>query len=577
MSQGYLCLFLHAHLPFVRHPEEEYFLEENWLFEAITETYIPLIDMMDRLIAQGVPFQLTMSLTPTLTFMLKDPLLQNRYIKHLDKLIELASKEIERTEYETHYHGLALMYHERFKNARETFIKKYKKDLTLAFKKFQDLGYLEIVTSCATHAFLPNMSVNPKAMDAQIQIGVDYYRKVFGRKPRGFWLPECGYFPHVDELLQKAGIKYFFLDSHGILHADPSPRYSVYAPLYCPSGVAAFGRDWESSKQVWSSKEGYPGDPVYREYYRDIGFELDYEYIKPYIHPNGLRINTGLKYWRITGNTEYKEAYRPDWAKEKAAEHAGNFMFNRQKQIEHLSAHMDRKPIVVAPYDAELFGHWWFEGPMWIDFLIRKIAYDQKTVSLITPSQYLSQYSANQMAFPSQSSWGYKGYSEYWLEGSNDWIYRHLHTAERRMKELTDKFKTVFNNGVKRPLIKRALNQAARELVLAQASDWPFIMKTGTMVPYAMKRVKQHLSRFNQLYHDLMKKKVNQKWLNELEARDNIFYNINCASYYLERKTRQVTKQKAKRKPAMKRIKKEIQTKRKKSYGKKTKCSQIRK
>ena len=123
----------------------------------------------------------------------------------------------------------------------------------------------------------------------------------------------------MDEFLKEAGIRYFFVDSHAIVNADPVARYSVYAPLYCPSGVAAFGRDWESSKQVWSSKEGYPGDADYREYYRDIGFECEYDYIKPYIHPSGIRINTGMKYWRITGNTEYKEAYRPDWAREKAA------------------------------------------------------------------------------------------------------------------------------------------------------------------------------------------------------------------------------------------------------------------
>ena len=121
---------------------------------------------------------------------------------------------------------------------------------------------------------MPILSVNPTDVDAQIKVGVDHYRKIFGRDPVGFWLPECGYAPGIDNFLAESGIKYFFVDSHGIINADPAPRYNVYAPIYCPSGVAAFGRDWESSKQVWSSKEGYPGDPDYREYYRDIGHEL---------------------------------------------------------------------------------------------------------------------------------------------------------------------------------------------------------------------------------------------------------------------------------------------------------------
>ncbi|MDP3789465.1 MAG: DUF1957 domain-containing protein, partial [Candidatus Omnitrophota bacterium] len=509
MHKGYVCLVLHTHLPFVRHPEEEYFLEENWLYEAITETYIPLIHVFERLINDGVYFRITMSLTPPLISMLKDPLLQDRYVRHLDRLIELSSKEIERTGYQSHFHGLALMYHRIFTEAKETFVKRYKKDIVTAFKKFQENGCVEIIASCATHGFLPILSVNPSDVSAQIKIGVDYYKKTFGRPPRGFWLPECGYYPGVDEVLKKAGIRYFFIDSHGIINGDPSPKFSVYAPVYCPSGVAAFGRDWESSKQVWSSKEGYPGDPDYREYYRDIGHELDFEYIKPYIHPQGIRVNTGMKYWRITGNTEYKEAYVPEWAREKAAMHAGNFLFNREKQVEHLSAHMDRKPLIIAPYDAELFGHWWFEGPMWIDFLMRKMAYDQKTVKMITPSEYLKEYPTNQMSMPSASTWGYKGYSEFWLEGGNDWIYRHLHKSGQRMEELAKKFpkytgKQPKGKKTKKSLTQRALDQAARELVLAQSSDWAFIMKTGTMVPYAHKRSKTHVGRFTRLYNDLM-------------------------------------------------------------------------
>jgi len=530
--QGYLCLLLHAHLPFVRHPEHENFLEENWLYEAITDTYIPLIEMCDKLVSDEVDFRITMSLTPSLVSMLKDPLLQDRYLRHLDRLIELAGKEVERTGFQPQFHGLALMYQKKFVDAREVFCTVYKRDIVSAFKKFQDQGFIEIIASCATHGFLPLLSVNQTDVEAQIRIGVDQYKKTFGRPPRGFWLPECGYFPGVDSILKECGIRYFIVDSHGLLHADPFPRNTVYAPIYCPTGVAAFARDWESSKQVWSSREGYPGDPDYREYYRDIGFELEFDYIKPYIHPEGIRVNTGMKYWRITGNTEYKQPYVPDWAREKAAIHAGNFMYNRERQIQHLASWMDRRSFIMAPYDAELFGHWWFEGPMWLNFLFRKIAYDQTTFRLRTPSEYLAEYPTNQVSLPSASSWGYKGYNEVWLEGGNDWIYRHIHIAGERMAELARLFSDKVDRKNRRDLLRRALNQAARELLLAQSSDWPFIIKTGTMVSYAQKRVKLHINRFTRIYTDIMGGTLDEQWLKEVEKRDTIFSSMDCYLYY---------------------------------------------
>jgi 1,4-alpha-glucan branching enzyme len=531
MAHGHLCLFLHAHLPFVRHPEHAHHLEENWLWEAITETYIPLLGVFEQCAADHIPFKLTMSLTPPLICMLQDRLLQDRYVKHLDKLIDLSKKEIKRTRAMPEYHGLALMYGDIFAETREKFVDAYGRDIVAAFRRLQDQGFIEIVASCATHGFLPNIAVNPACAQSQIRLGVDHYRKIFGRPPRGFWLPECGFCKGLDAMLRDAGIGYFFLDSHGIVNAEPRPKYSVYAPIFCPTGVAAFGRDWESSKQVWSAKEGYPGDPVYREYYRDIGHELDLEYISPYIHPDGIRINTGLKYWRITGNVEEKQPYVPAAAREKAAQHAADFMRKRQAQAERLRGIMDRDPIIVAPYDAELFGHWWHEGPQWIDFLIRKIACDQDTIDLCTPSEYLLKNPVNQVCAPPLSSWGFRGYSEYWLDGSNDWLYPHLHHAGERMQEVGKAYRKASGTpaGV---LVKRACNQAARELLLAESSDWPFIMKSGTMVPYAQKRVKQHIGRFTKLYDDIKAGAIDEKWLAEVESRDNIFSDMDCAQHY---------------------------------------------
>lgn len=524
--KGYLSLILHAHLPYVRHPEYEEFLEEDWLFEAITETYVPLIEVFDGLVRDGVHFRITMSMSPSLVSMLTDPLLQQRYLRHLGKLIELSGKEVERTRFMPEFHELALMYHWKLGKTRDIFSGRYNCNIVTAFRDFQDKGVLEVMTVGATHGFLPLMESVPNAVRAQIRVAAQHYEKHFGRRPRGVWLPECAYYPGLEKILREEGIRYFIVDTHGILHAEPRPKYGVYAPVYTPSGVAAFARDVESSKQVWSAVEGYPGDYDYREFYRDVGYDLDFDYMRPYIQPNGLRKMTGVKYYRITGPGNHKEPYNQHAALEKAASHAGNFMFNREKQVEHLHGVMGGKPpIIVAPYDAELYGHWWYEGPEWINFLMRKIACDQDVFKTITPSEYLAMFPKNQVCQPPMCSWGYKGYNEVWLEGSNDWIYPHLVRAAERMVGLAQKHAGDANgNG-------RALNQAARELLLAQASDWAFIMKTGTMVEYAVKRTKDHLSRFHAIADQVEQGNIDGGWLRQVEGLDNIFPDVDFRVY----------------------------------------------
>jgi len=520
--KGILAIILHAHLPFVRHPERERNLEELWLFEAITETYLPLLMMFDRLGSEQIPCRITMSITPTLGSMLQDQLLQQRYIRHLDLLIELSEKEIERTRFQPQFYPLAQMYHQHFTRCRQLFVEKYQCDLVKAFAAVQEQGLLEIIASAATHGFLPLMD-QAMAVDAQINIGVNWYRRQVHRDPEGFWLPECGYAPGIDAILRKYGIKYVILDTHGVTYSRPRPRYATYAPVYSPAGVAFFGRDVESSKQVWSSTEGYPGDFNYREFYRDIGFDLDYDYVRPYLYSD-QRGHTGIKYYRITGKTADKQPYCPHTAREKAAEHAGNFMFNREKQVEYLCQHMDRQPVIVAPYDAELFGHWWFEGPQWLEFLIRKIAFDQTTIKLGTPGEYLKQYPINQVVQPSMSSWGFNGYNEVWLDECNDWIYRHLSVMAREMIDLA-------NAETDSPIIYRALNQAARELLLAQSSDWAFIMKAGTMTEYAVYRTNSHIQQFWQLAKGIRSGWIDEQYLAQLEAKNNIFPDLDYRVY----------------------------------------------
>jgi 1,4-alpha-glucan branching enzyme len=370
--QGYLSIVLHAHLPFVRHPEHEKFLEESWLFEAITETYIPLIQTLEGWRRDGIEAHITLSLSPTLCTMLLDPLLRGRYERHLNGLVDLAEKEIHRTHWDRAFRELAWMYHHKFTLARETW-RHCEGNLVGAFRKFQDEGRIEIITTGATHGLLPLLANHPPSIRAQILTARDHYRSCFGRDPRGIWLPECAYVAGVETFLQEANIRWFILDTHGVLHAKPRPRYGTFAPVFTPNGIAAFGRDFDSSRQVWSKHEGYPGDVRYRDFYRDIGFDLDFDYVKPHLPSPDNRGFTGMKYYRITGGAGPKEIYQRDHALQAASEHARHFLNERVTQVERLAGILDRPPLIIAPYDAELFGHWWYEGPEFLDFFARQL------------------------------------------------------------------------------------------------------------------------------------------------------------------------------------------------------------
>jgi 1,4-alpha-glucan branching enzyme len=523
---GYVSLHLHAHLPFVRHPEYEDFLEEDWLYEGISETYLPLLAVFDRLADEGIPFRISLTMTPPLVAMLRDDLLMSRYARRLDSLCELADKEVHRTRNDGTFHALALHYQQEFRQLRALFTDRYRRDLVGAFRRLEDAGRLEIITCAATHAFLPLFQHYPEAVRAQVSVAATHHRRHFGRDPAGIWLPECGYYPGLDAFLGEQNIRFFFVDTHGIADATPRPRYGVYAPVYTPTGPAAFGRDPESSMQVWSAENGYPGDADYREFYRDVGWDLDQEYVRPYIQPTGQRKNVGIKYYRITGRTANKEPYDPARARERAAAHAGNFMFNRERQIEHLASRMGGvRPIVVSPYDAELYGHWWYEGPTFIDSLVRKVAHDQHVFRLATPGDYVRENPEQQIATPPLSSWGSGGYAGVWLDGSNDWIYRHLHKATERMIALARDYPRPTE------VERRALDQAAREVLLAQSSDWAFIMKTGTMVDYAIRRTKEHVLRFTRLHDQIRAGTIDEPWLKSAEERDNIFPEIDYRVY----------------------------------------------
>lgn len=525
---GYVALVLHAHLPFVRHPEHERFLEEHWLFEALSECYLPLLRLLEHWRADGVSAPITLTLTPTLCAMLGDPLLQGRYARHLELLVELSEKELHRTLWEKAFHELALQYQARFLQLQDDY-RACGGDLLGRFRRLQEQGRIEIITCAATHALLPLLARHLPSLRAQLFVARDEYRRCFGCDPRGIWLPECGYAEALEPVLKEAGLNWFITDTHGVLQAQPRPRYGIFAPLITPQGLAAFGRDMASAKQVWSRDEGYPGDPRYRDFYRDIGFDLDLDYVKPYLPAPEQRTFTGLKYHRITGRSASKLPYVRQAALRAADEHAVHFLSARIEQVKRLKEVMERPPLVLSPYDAELFGHWWYEGPEFLDFFVRKAASDQQTFRLTTPSEFLQREPRQQLATPAPSSWGEGGYWGVWLNEKNEWIYRHLQRAQERMSELARRFggNERGQAGPVTDLEGRALRQAGRELLLAQASDWPFILRTGTSPDYARKRVEEHLVRFTRLHEQLSNGAIDELALGAMEASDNLFPGLN--------------------------------------------------
>jgi 1,4-alpha-glucan branching enzyme len=527
MNTGYLILLLHAHLPFVRHPEHESFLEETWLFEAISETYLPLLRVLDSLENDQVPFRLVLSVSPTLITMLQDDLLQERYVRYAERTLELADRELSRTRDKPKLNRLAQMYRTLHEQNLQDFADKYERDLVKGFDYHYKRGKLELMATAATHAYLPLYVQHPPAVRAQVQIGVETHAKVFGKAAKGFWLPEMGYAPGLEDYLLDQGISHTVVATHGLVFAEQPPAAGVYEPTLCPNGLAVFGRDHGSSNAVWSAEDGYPGDISYRDFYRDIGHDMPLDYIGPYLPEGHIRMNTGFKYHAITGKTDQKALYDPDVAARKVQEHADNFLYNLQKRSERLSDLMEIPPVVTCPFDAELFGHWWFEGPQWLEAVIRKIAASEH-LSLITPTEYLKDYPDHQVSTPAFSSWGTKGYSEVWMDGSNDWVHRHTHKAIERMAELIERYPSETG------LRQRALNQAAREVLLSQASDWPFIMRAGTAVPYAVSRVKDHVANVAHVYEALRKGAIGTEWLTRVERQHNIFpdldYRVFCWS-----------------------------------------------
>lgn len=525
MAVGYVSLILHAHLPYIRHPEYPQFFEERWLFEAINECYLPLIGVFDRLLNDGVSFRVAFSLSPTLTALLEDDLLQRRHIEHTARMVDIAEREVHRLRHDARFHPLAVAYRDYFREAQRLFETRCRRRVAAVFREFAEAGVIEPLAGAATHAYLPLWKGHATTVRAQLAVGAAEARIQWGVSPRGGWLPECGFFPGLECELAAHGWRYFIVESHGLLRASSRPIHGVHAPIACPNGVAAFARDPECSAQVWSAEIGYPGDPVYREFHVDAGHEIDPTLLAEWLPGAAGPTPIGLRYYRVTDRRGgRKEPYRPAAAAARTEEHADDFVRKRLAQLEGLAPAMDLPPIVVAPFDAELFGHWWYEGPRWLEGVIRRLA-QIPAIALATPGDYLEQHDRLQCAVPAESSWGRGGAHATWLEGGADYLQPRLRAAAEEMSALARDFKTAPPGS----LTGRAARQAARSLMLAQASDWPFLISTGAAAHFAKKTLRDHLARFHYLHTALRASAVDERRLQAIELLDAVFPELELA------------------------------------------------
>ncbi len=556
---GAFTFMLHSHLPYARqagmwpHGEE-------WVHEAIAETYVPLLDALFDLREEGIPFRLTIGITPVLAEQLADPLIVDHFIGYAAERAARAAKDIERFEHagDVQMRDLARFYHHWYARVLGSFKDRFRSDLLGAFRQLQDAGLIEIATSAATHGYLPLLS-RDSSIYAQIHTGVQAYHRHFGRQPQAIWLPECAYRPAIIEdvdgqsvrrpglesFLAEEGLQVFFAETHTVEGGRPVGMavpgtvgpYGAVARRYAsavtkptadeqqapgttllpywvgdaPGQVAVLARHERTGQQVWSADSGYPGDFAYREFHRKDA-------------------ESGMQYWRISGaevDLGSKEPYNPSRAAEQVASHASHYVHLIEEQLQEYRDRTGGFGSITASYDTELFGHWWFEGVDWLKAVLRGLAL-RPAVEVSTASRIVEVHPPRAVLSLPESSWGAGGSHFTWLNEDTAWMWPKIHAAEERVEALVEHHPDATG------IHKDVLNQAARELLLLQSSDWPFLVTTGQAKEYAIERFEEHLARFDQLATLAENSELSDEdvaFLASLQERDNPFPDIDYRAW----------------------------------------------
>jgi len=505
-----IALVLHAHLPWVRHLEHEFFFEERWFFEALTSCYAPLLRMLRRLAEDDIPFTPALSISPPLQNMMEDPLLEWRYRRHLTESLALAEREIRRWNNDTRQreaeaYGARGREHAEWFDGQGGFA-----GLRSGFQALAAAGRVEPLATAATHGYLPALRIEPANIRAQIHIGRNEARRLWGVAPTGFWLPECGFFPGLEHDMAAAGAHYFFTSE-----TARAPGANPRRPGVCRNGVRHFARDAAGAARVWDAAGGYPGDPAYREFHRDIGYDAPPEALGPYWLPPEGRAPTGFKYYRVTDRrgAGEKQLYDPARARARVAEHARDFLENLRARA--AAAPGRGPPVFTLPFDAELFGHWWAEGVDWLDATARLAAAEYPELRWATPGAAAGEIRPARGA-PRESSWGWRGFHEHWINERTDWIWRAAADAGRALRARAAEVPAD-------DFTRRARRQLAREALLAQASDWAFLIHNRTAAAFAEKTVRDALARFDYLSRRLERGALGEAELAAAEKANALF------------------------------------------------------
>jgi 1,4-alpha-glucan branching enzyme len=519
-----ISLTLNLHAPFVRCPERDRAQEEQWFFESLSETYLPLLGVFDRLDAEHIPFKVALSLSPTLCHMLRDEYLLESYVKYTNKQIEFGLMELDRFGLvrNQEQRRLALDFYNRTVDKRVFFMERCGGNLLRAFDYYQRKGRVELLTTAATHAFLPFYADHSEAIQAQIETAIASHRGAFGRNPHGFWLPELGWTGDLDRYLRQYNFSYTIVDTHALTAPDLAESRGSFYPVRTPAGVYAFAREFYSCRDLEDDQAPWRTDPLYRDRRRDAGYELPAEALGAFLTPNGGRTKTGCKYWANGEKPGEDRLYDPEKAGARVREFACAFLDARVSRLKAAGEYLEELPISLCAFDGNIFGRYWHEGPAFIEALFREGA-RRDGLQFINPAEYLYKQNSGsfQTVIPEFSSWGFNGYGEMWLDSSNDWLYRHALRSLERMVELAERFPN--ETGLK----ERALNQAAREILLAQNSDWPKMLYKQESAAYARNQLESALRNFTTIYEALGSNYISTEWLTGLERSHNIFPSIN--------------------------------------------------
>jgi 1,4-alpha-glucan branching enzyme len=455
----------------------------------MNETYIPLLKILRALHYDGIRPRIMIGLVPILMEQLADPYMKDRFCFYMEDKIRRAQEDLHRFRSDPTRKKIAGYWLDVFERNYRLFTDDFFRDILGTFKWLQEEQVIEVLTSAATHGFLPLMETE-SSIYAQIRLGVETYRHYFHRPPRGFWLPECAYRPAewssreqrmrrgLDEWLADAGIHYFFVESVGITRASWMDHHrqgkspSTYRGYRLPSGVAVFGRNEATGQQVWSPDQGYPGDPYYLEF-----------------HSKDLQ--SGLHYWRVTGGPE-KELYDPERAHQSVTSQAEHF-------VSLLSGLLDRaaptgnEAVIVSPYDCELFGHWWHEGPAWLEEVFRRLDHRPRVIPR-SLGDYLDQsgQGLSTITMPA-TTWGLNADFTVWQNPEHGWIWPYINESSRQLEQILAAGQRQDERS------RRILQQCGRELLLMQGSDWPFLLFTTQAKEYANQRFHHHHQRFQKL------------------------------------------------------------------------------